>query len=74
MSKEDYLGWLKMSGYTDINDWNFQTIGGSNYFYIKHTLDNKYALIKHTPKISGGFVEDSFEILVQGWTDYNGWN
>ena len=74
MNKDDYKGWLKLSGYTDTNDWNFQTINGSNYFFIKHTLDNKYALIKHTPKISGDCVNDYFEVLVKGWTDYNGWN
>lgn len=73
MNKEGYLGWLKISDYSDINDWNFQTIDGSNYFFIKHNFENKYALIKHRPKISGEFVEDYFEILVQEWTDYNGW-
>lgn len=74
MYEKDYREWLEQSGYTDINDWNYQTIGRSNYFFIKHLRDEKYALIKHTPVKQGLWIPSTYEVLLQGWTDYNGWN
>lgn len=74
MWKEDYDNWLNELGYTDINDWNFQTIGRCNYFFIKHTTEDKYALIRYTPKLTRGpWIPEQYEVLVHGWTDYNGW-
>lgn len=74
MYEEDYRKWLKEFQYTDSNDWNYQTIGRCNYFFIKHLTKEKYALIRHTPPKMGVFIPDVYEVLVHGWTDYNGWN
>ncbi len=73
MNKEQYLDWCNRMGYLHYTDWNYQTIGRTNYFFIINPKRNKFALISHTPPKIGVFCYDQYEILVQNWTDYNGW-
>lgn len=68
ISTGEYIDWLKVSGYSNRNDWNFQEIGEFSYYFIKNTKTGKYALIKHN------FADDYYEVMVQDWVDYNGWD
>ncbi len=73
MNKTQYLDWCKNMGYLHYSDWNYQTIGRSNYFFIINPNTDKFALICHTPAKIGVFGLDTYKVLVNGWTDFNGW-
>lgn len=68
MRREEFDQWCFEHGYSTSNDWNFQTIGDFNYYFIKTYTTSKYALIKHY------FGQDRYQVLLHGWTDYNGWD
>lgn len=69
----EYKEWMKSSGYSDMNDWNYQKIAQFNYFFIKHTKLEKYALIKEFRAKAGTGAPNRYEVLIEGWVDYNGW-
>lgn len=73
MNEKQYRDWMKKNGYTDICDWNYQTINGNHLYFIKHVTEDKYALIKQIPYNLETKQPESYEVLIEGWTDYNGW-
>lgn len=66
MNKEEFVGWCSRAGYSTINDWNHQVIGNCYYYFIKNFDTILFALIKEQP------LTGEFEVLVEGWTDFNG--
>ena len=76
MNKYEFDSWLYSSKYSLANDWNYQEIGEYHYYFIKHETEERYALIKETPTIPYNVYKTGhkYQVLVQGWTDYNGWN
>ncbi len=68
MNKAEFQGWMKASGYSNINDWNMQEIDGHLHYFIKNYTTGKYALLKEF------FPYEVYYILVEGWIDYNGWD
>lgn len=71
MTSEEFRAWCEQTGYTTINDWNYQEIDGYSYYFIKHSTKNVYALIKQ--RLKARQVVEQYQVLVEGWTDYNGW-
>lgn len=72
---QEFVIWMENSGYTDINDWNMQQIGWYSYYFIKHHSKNEYALIKRLDNFRDGTHSNcKYEVIVTGWTDYNGWD
>lgn len=69
MDKTEFQHWQASTGYDAINDWNMQQIGSHLHYFIKNYETNKYALIKELYSKWGS----TYEVLVEGWTDFNGW-
>jgi hypothetical protein len=67
MNSTQFKKWLDETGYSTINDWNMQEIEGYLYYFIKNRNTGKYALIKEV------WLYGDYAVLVDGWTDYNGW-
>lgn len=68
MNKKEFQSWMTETGYSNINDWNMQEIDGHLYYFIKNYDTNKYALIKEF------WPYEDYVVLVEDWTDYNGWD
>lgn len=75
MDKYEFDKWIKYAKYSLANDWNYQEIGENHYYFIKHETEERYALIKETPTLPYKFnkIGHRYEVLIEGWTDYNGW-
>lgn len=67
MNKEEFQNWMKQAGYSNSNDWNMQEIEGHLHYFIKNCKTGKYALIKEL------WPYEDYTVLVEDWTDYNGW-
>lgn len=67
MTKRQFEAWCSLSGYITCTDWNIQTINNREYYFIINPKTDKFALIREDMRI------DNYEILVSGWTDYNGY-
>ena len=74
MNKGQFSKWCDLNGYIVANDWNYQVIGSSHYYFIINPTINKFALIEHRPEIKGTDWQDWYKVLVQDWVDYNGWS
>jgi hypothetical protein len=68
VNKREFERWKAETGYSDINDWNMQKIAGYLHYFIKNHETGLYALIKEK------YPFEEYEVLVEGWTDYNGWS
>jgi hypothetical protein len=73
MNKEEYLDWCNKMGYLTITDWNYQIVGKCHYYFILNPTTDKFALIKFIPMRVGTGYPDRHEVLVQDWTDFNGY-
>jgi len=69
--EREYYCWCASHGYTTITDWGYQSIGDCNYYWLLNPKTSKFALIKHSPSFDG--YTDTYEVLVDGWTDFNGY-
>ena len=65
-----FKNWLSETGYSTINDWGFQRIGGWYYYWIINPKTDKFAFIREG-SLSGG--KRYYKVLVKDWTDHNGW-
>lgn len=61
MNRREFDHWMSRTGYSDINDWNFQSINDYLYYWIRNNL-GYYALIKEKSY--------DYQVLVQGFKDY----
>ena len=73
MNKKDFSAWCDLNGYITVTDWNYQEISSSHYYFIINPKTDKFALIEYRPGIEGTAWQDWYRVLVQDWTDYNGW-
>lgn len=76
MNKNQFDGWLKTKEYNTSNDWNYQEIDGHHFYFIMHNSMDRYALIKELPATPHNMegIGHEYEVLIENWTDYNGWN
>lgn len=75
MNRERFEEWMKRTGYSGINDWNMQQINDFSYYFIKNYQTGKYALIRRFDNFQNtySFEDCEYEVMIEGWTDYNGW-
>lgn len=73
MNTSQYAEWCNKLGYITANDWGYQTIGRSDYYFILNPKTDKFALIKFTPARIGTGFPDWYDVLVQNWVDHNDW-
>lgn len=73
MTKEDFYEWCGSKGYVHWTDWEYQIIEEAHHYFIINPKTDRFALIKFLPSRLGLGYENQFEVLVQDWTDYNGW-
>lgn len=73
MNTIQYSEWCDKNGYITINDWGYQTIGKSIYYFIINPKTDKFALVEYQPEIIGTLWQDWYKVLVKDWVDYNGW-
>lgn len=64
MNRQRYIDWMYENGYNDRNDWNFQEIGSSFFFWIQNEDTRLFALIKQTNNLS------EYHVLVQDYNDF----
>lgn len=67
MDKEEFDTWCEVSGHLTCNDWQFQIIEDYMIYFIINPKNDTFSLIKQN------IYTSSYEILVEGYKDYNGW-
>lgn len=73
MNSRDFRTWCTHNGYITSNDWNYQIIDGKHYYFLINPKTNKFALIEYKPEILGTGWQAWYTVLVEDWTDFNGW-
>lgn len=73
MTGTEFDKWIQKTGYTNVNDWGYQIIGGHAYYWIINPATDKFALIQYTREHTAKWCTSQYEVLVEGWTDFNGW-
>jgi len=61
VNRTEYVEWMKETGYTDINDWNFQSIDDHLVYWIRNHL-GYFALIREKSR--------TYEVLITGFKDF----
>jgi len=75
MSRKEFKNWMAETGYSEINDWNMQQIGGFSFYFIKNYKTGLFALIRRDDiQVESGFSRCFYWVLVEDWVDYNGWH
>lgn len=67
MNKKEFKDWCDRTGHITANDWNYQTVRGRDYYFIINPKTDKFALISYDAK------NVDYQVVVSGWTDYNGY-
>lgn len=67
MNKKEYEDWCSRTGHITCNDWNYQTIGEYDYFFIINPKTDKFALIRYDKK------NLDRQVILKDWTDFNGY-
>lgn len=67
MNRKEFKDWCDRAGYITVNDWNYQTVRGRDYYFIINPKTNKFSLIKFDAK------NVDYDILASDLELFNDW-
>lgn len=65
MGELEFENWCDQTGHITATDWNYQTIGNSDYYFIINPKTNKFSLVKFDRK------NIDYQILVSDFDLFN---